>query len=225
MSVFNWLNELGIHVDQENLIRQAFIHTSYANEHEMNADNERLEFMGDAVLQCWISDQLYHLDPPLDEGLMSKARARLVCEESLSECAIRLGLNQYLYLGSGEEKYGGRTKPSICADMFEAFCGALYLSNGYDASSKVFELALREKINAIRIEDLEDYKSRLQEFVQTDGRSSVTYRLIRSSGPSNNPIFEEEVLVDGIIMGQGSGHSKKAAQQMAAKDAFDKLVK
>lgn len=225
MSVFNWLSNLGITVNNENLIRQAFIHTSYANEHDIHADNERLEFMGDAVLQCWISDQLFHLDPPLDEGMMSKARAKLVCEASLSECAIRLGLNQYLYLGSGEEKYGGRTKPSICADMFEAFCGALYLSNGYDAAGTIFEKALRFKIESIRIEELEDYKSRLQEFVQTDGRSSVTYRLIRSSGPSNNPLFEEEVLVDGISMGKGSGHSKKQAQQMAAKDAFNKLVK
>lgn len=225
MSVFKWLSQLGIEVKNENLIRQAFIHSSYANEHSQAYDNERLEFMGDAVLQCWISDQLFHIQPNLSEGVMSKLRAKLVCEQSLAECAIRLGLNQYLYLGSGELSDGGRNKPSICADMFEAFCGALYLSNGYDASSIVFDLALSCKLKDEHLYETYDYKTKLQEYVQSDTRENIQYVLLNSSGPSNAPTFEVAVKLEGVTLGIGKGSSKKKAEQMAAKNAFEKLVK
>lgn len=225
MSIFKWLEQFGIVVKDENLVRQAFIHSSYANEHSMVHDNERLEFMGDAVLQCWISDQLFHIEPAINEGKMSKLRAKLVCEESLAEAARRLHLNNFLFLGSGEEKGGGREKDSICADMFEAFCGALYLSNGYDAASIVFEQALSNKLSHVNLEELEDYKTRLQEFVQSDSRNNVTYHLIRHWGPSNAPSFEVEVQLEGIVLGKGIGSSKKKAEQSAAKAAFEKMVK
>lgn len=225
LNIFEWLKQFDIVVNNEDLVRQAFVHSSYANEHNMVHDNERLEFMGDAVLQCWISDQLFHLTPPISEGLMSKLRAKLVCEGSLAECARRLELNCYLYLGSGEEKTGGRNRDSICADMFEAFCGALYLSNGYDAASKVFAKALNDKLAHVDINDVEDFKTKLQEFVQSDTRSNVTYRVINSWGPANAPSFEVEVLLEGIVLGKGIGSSKKKAEQQAAKAAFEKMVK
>ncbi len=146
MDITDWLKEHGISVDDKNLIHQAFIHSSYANEHRNKHDNERLEFMGDAVLQLWSSTQIYPLDPPLTEGEMTRLRSRLVCEKALAEYGRKLGLNRFLKLGTGEEKTGGRNKDAIIADMFEAFLGALYLDQGYDAADRFLHIALDDDI-------------------------------------------------------------------------------
>ena len=130
MSVINWLRKKGIRVKNKKIINQAFVHSSYANEHKDITNNERLEFMGDAVLQVWVSEQLYKIKPPLNEGEMTTLRARLVCEKALSIYAKELNLDKFLLLGTGEERNGGRKKDSILADLFEAFVGALYIDQG-----------------------------------------------------------------------------------------------
>ena len=137
--IIKWLENRGITVNDADLIRQAFMHTSYANEHRSRLDNERLEFMGDAVLQLWSSEHIFPLKPALSEGQMTKLRAQLVNEKALAAYGRQLQLNDYLLLGSGEEKTGGRNKNAIIADMFEAFLGALYLDQGMHAVDNILD--------------------------------------------------------------------------------------
>ncbi len=226
MKITEWLKTIGITVENTALIEQAFIHSSYANEHHSRHDNERLEFMGDAVLQLWSSTQIYPLKPPLTEGEMTRLRSSLVCEKALAGYARKLNLNQFLLLGAGEEKTGGRNKDAIVADMFEAFLGALYLDQGYEAADKFLHLAMDAYIvHPSDSEVFKDYKTKLQEYVQTDRRKSVRYELVSETGPANSPTFTMNAVVDDLIMGTGSGSSKKQAEQNAAKNAFEKLVK
>lgn len=226
MDITDWLNEHGIRINDKDLIHQAFIHSSYANEHRNKHDNERLEFMGDAVLQLWSSTQIYPLDPPLTEGEMTRLRSRLVCEKALAEYGRKLGLNRFLKLGTGEEKTGGRNKDAIIADMFEAFLGALYLDQGYDAADRFLHIAMDDDIvHPANSDVFKDYKTKFQEYVQTDRRSSVQYILVNEEGPSNNPVFTMNAVVDGLVMGTGSGSSKKQAEQNAARNAFEKMVR
>ena len=224
MTIFDWLKERGIEIKNRKLMEQAFTHSSYLNEHKKaKHDNERLEFMGDAVLQIWSSVHLFKITPPLSEGQMTRLRASIVCEKSLSEFAKTLHLNEFLKLGVGEEKSGGREKDSLVSDMFEAFIGALYLDQGYEAVNRVME----EVVSFVDIWALEeiDYKTRLQEYVQSDSRNNVVYELISQSGPSNKPLFEVNCVFEGIVLGTGSGTSKKRAEQAAAQNAFEKMVK
>ena len=226
MKIIEWLKTIGIACENEELIEQAFIHSSYANEHQSRHDNERLEFMGDAVLQLWSSTQIYPLNPPLSEGEMTRLRSSLVCEKALAGYGRALNLNQFLKLGAGEEKTGGRNKDAIIADMFEAFLGALYLDQGYDAADKFLHLAMDPYIvHPADSEVFKDYKTKLQEYVQTDRRKSVRYELVSETGPANSPTFTMNAIVDDLIMGTGTGSSKKQAEQNAAKNAFQKLVK
>jgi ribonuclease-3 len=226
LTIFDWLLDHGIQVTHNELIEQAFIHSSYANEHRNRHDNERLEFMGDAVLQLWSSTQIYPLDPPLSEGEMTRLRSSLVCEKALAAYGRKLGLNQFLKLGTGEEKTGGRNKDAIIADMFEAFLGALYLVQGYDAADRFLHIAMDDDIvHPANSEVFKDYKTKLQEYVQTDRRTSVQYVLVNEEGPSNNPVFTMNAVVEGLVMGTGSGNSKKQAEQNAAKNAFEKMVR
>ncbi|MCR5230315.1 MAG: ribonuclease III [Solobacterium sp.] len=225
MNIIEWLHERGIAVNDEKLIRQAFIHTSYANEHKGIHHNERLEFMGDAVLQLWSSEHIFPLTPELSEGQMTRLRAQLVCEKALAMYARQLKLNRFLYLGSGEEKTGGREKDAILADMFEALLGALYLDQGMPAVDNILnEVFLPEIRHPGEVKVFKDYKTKLQEYVQTDNRSSLYYELVEETGPSNAPTFTMNVIVDGLIMGTGTGSSKKQAEQNAAKNAFEKMV-
>lgn len=226
MSIKKWLRKRHIRINDTELIERAFIHSSYVNEHRNQPyDNERLEFMGDAVLQLWISEKLFGLIPQLDEGKMTTYRASLVCEEALAKYGKQLGLNSYLMLGIGEEKSGGRNRDSIVADMMEAFLGAVYLDSGMKSINRI----LKEVIHFKDVSEIEpaivDYKTQLQEFVQSDVRKTVRYEVISVKGPSNKPEFEIVVKLDDIILGKGKGQSKKKAEQQAAKDAFEKLVK
>ena len=226
MRIEEWLEARGIVCRQHRLIEQAFVHSSYVNEHkQLKHDNERLEFMGDAVLQLWVSDKLYRLDPPLDEGHMTTFRAQLVCEEALAMYARQLNLNAFLKLGVGEEKSGGRQRDSIIADMFEAMLGALYLDGGMAPIDNILSEVISPHLEHPEEPLIVDYKTRLQEYVQSDTRKNVHYELVKMSGPSNQPTFDVIVLLDDIILGKGSGQSKKRAEQMAAKDAFEKMVK
>ncbi len=224
--IIEWLSSRNIKVNNSELIHRAFMHSSYANEHKRNYDNERLEFMGDAVLELWTSDKLYNHKPILKEGEMTTLRAQLVCEKALSMYAKQLKLNDYLLLGIGEEKNGGRNRDSIVADMFEAFLGALYLDQGMGPIDNILSEVLLPYLNNPHNGNLQiDYKTKLQEYVQGDVRKTVSYELVSMHGPANNPMFEMKVVLDGIILGYGKGNSKKKAEQEAARNAFEKMVK
>lgn len=226
MDIFDWLDERGIKYSDRELILNAFVHSSYVNEHKsFSDDNERLEFMGDAVLQVWSTKKLFLMKPPLHEGEMTTLRAQLVCEEALAQYNRSLKLNQFLLLGVGEEKTGGRDRDSILADMFEAFLGAIYLDSGIGAIDQLLEEVITPTINQPKSERVIDYKTKLQEFIQSDTRKTVHYEVVNMSGPSNKPEFEVVVMLDEITLGRGMGFSKKKAEQMAAKDAFEKMVK
>ena len=226
MDIFDFLDELNIEYRNKALIEQAFIHSSYVNEHKAaKGDNERLEFMGDAVLQIWISTKLFKIEPPLSEGKMTTKRANLVCEKALATYVREFGLNRFLKLGAGEEKTGGRNRDSVIADMFEAFIGAVYIDTGMANVSKLLEILINKHIHTYEEEDEVDYKTKLQEYVQADSRKSIVYEIKEASGPSNNPNFVFVVKIDGLVYGEGSGHSKKEAQKAAAKDALEKMVK
>ena len=226
MTIKEWFAERGITIHKPHLFEEALTHTSYAHEHHTGFNNERLEFMGDAVLQLWSSKEIFSLRPKLSEGEMTRLRAELVREESLASYARKIGLNQWLKLGSGEEKSGGRRKDAICGDLFEAVLGAIYQDSGWESVEHWLQKIMKADIRHPQsINSFKDYKSRLQEFVQTDSRRTVHYVLIKEEGPSNAPTFTMQVIVDGLVMGSGFGSSKKMAEQAAAHDAFEKLVK
>lgn len=226
MTIFNWLDKNNIEYHNKQLILDAFIHSSYVNENpHIQSDYERLEFIGDAVLQLWVSKKLYGLEPKLNEGAMTTHRASIVCEEALVSYATELNLSRYLMLGAGEERTGGRQRDSILADMMEAFLGALYIDSGYDSVDKVLNTVITFESEAEIRPAIIDYKTKLQEYIQADVRGSLIYEVLETKGPSNNPTFKIAAINEGITLGIGVGTSKKRAEQNAAKDAFLKLVK
>ncbi|MEY8380049.1 ribonuclease III [Ileibacterium valens] len=223
----DWLRGYGLEPKDVKLYYEACTHSSYANEHHHSIpDNERLEFMGDAVLQIWSAEALYNIHPKLPEGKMTTIRAQTVCESTLARLNDQLGWYEFLRLGVGEEKSGGRHRTSILADQFEACIGAVYLDLGYEAVEKILNEYMKPLISAThKPEDVTDYKTQLQEFVQTDNRKTIQYRLLSETGPSNAPTFKMGVFLDEICMGVGSSSTKKRAEQKAAKEAFAKLAK
>ncbi len=204
------------------LLRTALTHTSYANEHrrEKIPHNERLEFLGDAVLEAVTSEFLFRMYPDRGEGELSTQRASMVCEPSLAICARQIGLPEYLYLGKGEELSGGRLRDSITSDAMEAMIGAIYLDSGFeDAKRFILDNILTE----LRDDELYvDFKSRLQEIVQERGQK-VCYVLTSAEGPDHDKHFCFDVMAGGQVIGHGEGHTKKAASQKAARDALDRL--
>lgn len=199
------------------LLDQAFTHTSYVNEQRGKSieDNERLEFLGDAVLQLVVSEYLFRRFPELAEGELTRMRSAIVCEPSLVRFAEALGFGDAVLLGKGEERTGGRTRPSLLADVFEAFVGALYLDQGLDAVRAFLERNLFAHLPEKGQAD-KDFKTRLQEKVQTLGFAAPEYRVVEERGPSHDRHFVVEVLIAGRAAGRGSGRSKKEAEQQAA---------
>jgi len=206
------------------MVHQAFMHSSYAHEHKGRNDNERLEFMGDAVLQLWSSNAIFPLG--LSEGQMTRLRAQLVCEKALAIYGRQLHLNDFLMLGDGEEKTGGRNKDAIIADSFEAFLGALFLDQGMKPIDNILGECITSRLaTPDDVGIIHDYKTKLQEYVQADSRRTVKYELVSEHGQANQPTFVMNVVVDGLVLGTGEGPSKKQAEQNAARSAFEKLAK
>lgn len=213
------LEELNITPKRLSLYERAFIHTSYANEEGVES-YERLEYLGDAVLELVMSEYLYS-NTEFEEGMMTKLRAHYVCENALYEYSIKLGLNEYIRLGKGESDNGGKYRKTIVADIFESFIGALFLDQGLDVVKKFIYKNIIPLIERKEIDFFSDYKSILQELVQTDKRS-LEYVIIEEKGPSHDKIFTVQVKIDNIIYGEGTAHSKKQAEQEAAKNALKK---
>lgn len=215
---------LGVTFTDPALLRQALIHTSYANERKTGGDhNERLEFLGDAVLDLVVSEYLYRRLDDLPEGELTKARAAVVCEATLAKRAKELGLGDYLLLGRGEAASGGRERASILADAFEAVIGAVYLDSGLAAATAIVTTQLGGELSLVAGGDYgRDYKTLLQEIVQrNDGK--ITYEIIGQTGPDHNKTFTVAVGVNDARLGTGTGRSKKEAEQAAARQAVEKI--
>ncbi|MDO4519202.1 MAG: ribonuclease III [Eubacteriales bacterium] len=214
---------IGYQFQNKKILQQAMTHSSYANEkkHGKAGNNERLEFLGDAVLELISSEFLYFKFPGIPEGELTKKRASLVCEPSLAFCAREFGLPEFLLLGKGEDMTGGRNRDSIVSDATEALLGAIYLDGGF-ASAK--EFVLKFILNDIERKSLfYDSKTILQEIVQGEKNKTVQYVLAGENGPDHNKEFSVQVVIDGEVMGTGVGHTKKAAEQKAAYEAIRKI--
>ena len=208
------------------LLSEALSHSSYANEHRAVGlrSNERLEFLGDSVLGFVTAEFLFVQHPGLPEGDLTRIRAALVCEQSLYEVAQKLELGRYLKLGRGEEAGGSRNRTSILADATEAVFAAVYLDGGSgEASALIHRVLLDAEREEVVEERRRDYKTALQELIQRQADQVLTYRMIGEEGPDHNKTFLAEVLLNGVQAGTGSGHSKKEAEQSAAKAALQKL--
>ncbi|MGE5456581.1 MAG: ribonuclease III [Ignavibacteriales bacterium] len=213
------LEELEIVPRKISLYERAFTHTSFANEEGVES-YERLEYLGDAVLELVMSEYLYS-NTEYEEGMMTKLRAHYVCENALYEYSIKLGLNEYIRLGRGENDSGGKFRKTIVADIFESFIGALFLDQGMDFVKRFIYKHIIPLIERKEIDFFSDYKSVLQELVQTDKRS-LEYVIVEEAGPSHDKTFTVQVKIDNIIYGEGTAHSKKQAEQEAAKNALKK---
>ncbi|WXR61873.1 ribonuclease III [Peptostreptococcaceae bacterium AGR-M142] len=210
----------------ENYLREALTHSSYVNENKRCKVNynERLEFLGDSVLGIIISHYLFEKKKNVKEGELTKLRAMIVCEESLSEVADEINLGEYLFLGKGEEATGGRERTSILADAMEAVIASIYLDGGF-LKAKKFVLKYMKQIikNSMEGKIFRDYKTHLQEVLQSQKTGKINYRLVEEVGPDHNKKFLVEVLLDEESLGFGKGRTKKEAEQMAAKEALNKV--
>ncbi len=219
------LNDLNIPYHNIDIYREAFTHPSFSNEKNGRRNYERLEFLGDAVLQYYVSRFIFEKYPHKSEGELTTLRSKLVREESLARFSRELNLGPYIYLGAGEEHSGGRDRNSVLADIFEAFIGAISQDCGTEYVLKILEKTIFKHVEDIDCEDIIDFKTKLQELIQADQRKTVTYELLSSTGPANAPLFEVAVMMDDMKLGVGKGSSKKRAEQQAAKDALKKLAK
>jgi ribonuclease-3 len=217
---------LGYHFKNPALLREALRHSSFANEHrgEEAVSNERLEFLGDSVLGFVTAEFLFRRHPDAPEGELTRIRARLVCEESLHEVAQRLRLGEYLCLGHGEESGGGRERASILADATEAVIAAVYLDGGIEEAGTLIHRVLLDDATEVRAASKRhDYKTALQELVQRKPGRVLAYALAGEDGPDHAKTFAITVSLDGTVIGTGKGHSKKEAEQKAARDALSRL--
>ena len=208
--------KIGYQFQDQSLLTQALTHSSYANERHLGkqADNERLEFLGDAVLEIVTSEFLFHRYPKHPEGELTRLRASMVCEPTLAFCTKEMELGKYLLLGKGEEQTGGRERKSILSDALEAVIGSIYLDGGF-ANAK--EFIFRFVLNDIEHKQLfYDSKTILQEIVQSRYEESLTYELLKEEGPDHNKCFEVRALVGTAEIGRGTGRTKKGAEQAAA---------
>lgn len=211
--------------NDEKLLIEAFTHSSYANDHrKRNLKNlERLEFLGDAVVELCTSEYLYNKFPELPEGQLTRMRAASVREESLAQLALECHLAQFVRLGKGEEMMNGRTRPALLCDVFEAFIGAIFQDQGLEVAREFLSNVLFPKIDNDDFSHGMDFKTSLQELVQQNGEVHITYEVIDTTGPDHEREFTVEVTVEGDSYGIGKGNSKKRAEQQAAKKALEQL--
>lgn len=218
---------IGVTFKNQELLKLAFVHRSHLNEaRNIRVSNERLEFLGDAVLSFATSNFLYEKYPDYPEGTLTNIRSSLVKTKSLSDAARELNLGSLLFLSHGEEASGGRENQSLLADCFEAFLGALFLDQGVEAARKFLETFLFPKADKI-VEEKSyiDYKSLLQEIIQQESKVSPTYRVVKSEGPDHARTFWIEAVAGEKVLGTGSGKSKQEAEQAAASSALEKMGK
>lgn len=215
----NFLKKFNININNNKLLTVALTHSSYANEHGHCENYERLEFLGDAVLEVVVSEYLF-LNTNYKEGQMTKLRASYVCEKALATYSKKIGIDKEIKLGHGQIN---NLNDTIIADVFEAIIGAIYLDQGFDIAKKYIEDIIVPYIDK-QIDFNVDYKTRLQELVQT-GKKSLEYEVVKEEGEAHKKIFEVVVKIDNIIYGKGIGNSKKEAEQMAALDAYNKSAR
>ena len=217
------LERFNIKTDNINIYDTAFSHSSYCNEHNLKEDYQRLEFLGDKVLDLIMSEYLYNTTD-YEEGKMTKIRSMYVCENALYEYALLLDFPSYVKVGKGEELNGGKKRKATLADMFESFLGAVYLDQGFKKAREIVYEVVIPFIEEKTENFFMDYKSILQEVTQTS-KKTVIYELVNEEGPAHDKMFTMNVIVDGIVFGTGSAKSKKEAEQEAAKKALEKQAK
>ncbi|MFD2612968.1 ribonuclease III [Paenibacillus gansuensis] len=219
-------SKLNIRFREPSLLTQAFTHSSYVNEHRLthSNDNERLEYLGDAVLELTVSEYLFRMYPEKPEGELTKLRASIVCEPSLVQFAEELQFGLYVLLGKGEELTGGRTRPALLADVFESFVGALYLDQGLDAVKLFLDTHMFPKLNSAAKLQNKDFKTQLQELTQSQMMGALDYRIVGETGPAHEREFVSEVYMDDRRLGRGTGRSKKEAEQQAASEALRTIM-
>lgn len=226
-NIENRLNEfeevIGYKFKNQRLLYEALSHSSYANELKKghHRSNERLEFLGDSVLSIVVSDYLYRHFKHLPEGELTRVRASLVCEKALFEFSSKIRLSDYILLGKGEMRSQGNKRPSTVSDAFEAVIAAIYLDGGLEAAKKHIMRFMPDSIISEKKDSNDDYKSILQEIIQRNPEESVEYRLVGESGPDHDKKFTVRVMLNSNVIGEGTGKSKKNAEQMAAKEALE----
>lgn len=227
LQLLDFCEKLHIQIQDLSLLDMALTHSSYAHEAKTTPKpqyNERIEFLGDSVLSIVVSTYMYNNYPKLAEGELTKIRAYMVCEGSLHEFAQKIRLGDYLLLGRGEELNGGRERASILADAFESVLGAIYLDKGFAYVQQFLLGIMQSEIDNVCVHGIfSDFKSHLQELLQSKGEVDLEYRETKSTGPEHNKTFYCEVLLRGEVIGTGCGHRKKDAEQNAAKSALAKL--
>lgn len=212
---------IGYQFKNKKYLRRALTHSSYSNEsREKPESNERMEFLGDAVLSLVVSNYIFHRFH-LDEGDLTKIRASMVCEKSLFRFAQEVGLGEELLLGRGEEQMGGRTRPSIVSDAFEALIAAIFLDGGLEPAGRFVLRFVREELDTGERSAFVDYKTMLQEIVQKNPEEKVSYVLVGETGPDHDKHFVVEVRLNSNVIGRGESRSKKGAEQLAAKEALE----
>ena len=218
--------KIGYKFKDKNLLRTALTHSSYANESHGSASSyERLEFLGDSILGLVTAEFLYSHNPQLPEGRMTRLRAELVCEVSLHKVALKLGLGEYMLLGKGEERTGGRERPSILADMVEAIIAAMYIDSGMDKPRQFIMENILKDADLGEQHRIADYKTELQELVQRDSECTISYEHVSETGPDHDKRFTYCVRINGDVTGEGTGRTKKEAEQFAAMKALEVLKK
>ena len=215
---------IGYRFNNISLLQNALAHSSYANErwHNSLMSNERLEFLGDSILGMTVADHLYRNFPDRPEGELTRMRADMVCEKTLAAVANQIGLGQYLLLGHGEERFGGRNRESILADAVESIIAACYLDGGFESAAAFIRSFILCHVPVKQLQNV-DYKTKLQELVQRKKNQVIVYTLVGESGPDHEKSFLVEVSINDHVVGRGSGRSKKRAEQDAARVAIEKL--
>jgi ribonuclease-3 len=218
---------LGLQFDDKSILEQAFVHRSYLNENLgfHLQSNERLEFLGDSVIGFVVAEYLFRLFPTLSEGVLTSLRAAVVRAETLANVASRLQLGDYLFLGRGEESSGGRTRTGLLASTYEALVGAVLIDQGFEAARRFITSTLQNELaRVVRDSAAKDAKSRLQEITQAKWQLTPSYRTVGAEGPDHHRVFTVEVIVGERVLGNGTGSTKRAAEQQAAATALEQLA-